>query len=435
MKIFHTADLHIGMKFNNYPEPIRSQLKQARLDVLGKMVSIANQQECNIFVVAGDLFDNINGNSKKVIGDVVTALKGFHGECVLVLPGNHDYDNNMVELWKNFRELSQDIHNMVFINQESPIYLTDFDLNAVVYPAPCHSKHSDVNNIGWIRNENIESDKDKNIVKGKDQAPIRIGVAHGALEGISPDLDSSYYNMSLAELEAAPVDVWLLGHTHLTYPIMNSNTNSITDPDKKTVTGWKVFNPGTPEPDGLDCKHTGNAWIITINDIKALNSDIKALNSDTKALNGNYIEVSGELVETGRYRFVDQSHKVSSREDLDRIGGALLGSQSEDTSGKIAGSHPGGILKNEPRFTIGRLRLRGKLEEEAFNYRHEVRRKLEEALGYLIFDDTEVGIKITGEMIHKEFSDGSFPEKLLSALSEDEEALQLAYELILEVKR
>src|SRR5665647_1647417 len=153
MKIFHTADRHIGMKFNNYPEPVRSQLKQARGDVLGKMVSIANKQECNIFVVAGDLFDSINGNTKKSIGEVVTALKGFHGECVLVMPGNHDYDNNMVELWNNFQELSQDIHNIVIINQERPYSLADWDLNAVVYPAPCHSKHSDVNNIGWIKEE------------------------------------------------------------------------------------------------------------------------------------------------------------------------------------------------------------------------------------------------------------------------------------------
>ena len=52
----------------------------------------------------------------------------------------------------------------------------------------------------------------------------------------------------------------------------------------------------------------------------------------------------------------------------------------------------------------------------------------------MIFDDSEVGIKITSEMIHKEFSDGSFPSMLLSALSDDEEALQLAYEMIMEVK-
>jgi len=412
MKIFHTADLHIGMKFNNYPEPVRSELKQARIDVLGKMVSIANKQECNIFVVAGDLFHSINGNSKKTIGEVVAALKGFHGECVLVLPGNHDYDNNMVELWKNFQELAQDINNIVFINQEQPTSLADWDLNAVVYPAPCHSKHSDVNNIGWIKDLDDITAKNTNANTDKNTAPIRIGVAHGALEGICPDLDSSYYNMSLAELAAAPVDVWLLGHTHITYPITNPATyqitNSASNPDKKNVTGWKVFNPGTPEPDGLDCKHDGSAWIITIDDNKAASVGHNAAGRTHK-------EISGELFTTGSYKFRDQRFAVRDKEDFEAI--------------------VGNILKDDPEFTIARLRFSGKLDEEAFHYREEIRRKLEETLRYVIFDDSEVGIKITSEMIHKEFSDGSFPEKLLSALSEDEEALQLAYELIMEVKR
>src|SRR5665648_758809 len=401
LKIFHTADLHIGMKFNNYPEPVRSQLKQARADVLGKIVSIANKQECNIFVVAGDLFDSINGNAKKTIGEVVTALKGFHGECVLVLPGNHDYDNNMVELWKNFQEISQDIHNIVFINQERPYSLADYDLNAVVYPAPCHSKHSDTNNIGWIKDANSDIYNDKFKEKDTDKNQIRIGIAHGALEGISPDLDSSYYNMSLAELTSAPVDVWLLGHTHITYP------------DKKKVTGWKVFNPGTPEPDGLDCKHTGNAWIITIGDTKAvdsgikalnhetkaldsetkaLNNDTKVLNTDTKAVNlvtktlnsvakalnsdtkpssGDHKEVSGELITTGSYRFKDQRHTVRNKADFEKIMGDLLkGDIPKDDLLKDDFLRDN-FIKDDPRNTIARLRIKGKLDEEAFNYRHE----------------------------------------------------------------
>src|SRR5665648_575637 len=429
LKIFHTADLHIGMKFNNYPEPVRSQLKQARADVLGKIVSIANKQECNIFVVAGDLFDSINGNAKKTIGEVVTALKGFHGECVLVLPGNHDYDNNMVELWKNFQEISQDIHNIVFINQERPYSLADYDLNAVVYPAPCHSKHSDTNNIGWIKDANSDIDNDKFKEKDTDKNQIRIGIAHGALEGVSPDLDNSYYNMSLAELTSAPVDVWLLGHTHITYP------------DKKKVSGWKIFNPGTPEPDGLDCKHTGNAWIITIGDTKAVDSDTeaanlgikavnsetkaldsetkaldydtKALNSNTKASSGSHKEVSGELITTGSYRFKDQRHTVRNKADFEKIIEGLL--KGDIPKGDVPKDDllRDDLIKGGPGFTIARLRIKGKLDEETFNYRHEVRQKLEEALACLIFDDSEVGIKITSEMIHKEFSDGSFPSMLL----------------------
>ena len=60
LKIFHTADLHIGMRFNNYPANIRDCLIEARFKVLDKMVQMANDQQCNLFVIAGDLFNNIS---------------------------------------------------------------------------------------------------------------------------------------------------------------------------------------------------------------------------------------------------------------------------------------------------------------------------------------------------------------------------------------
>ncbi len=47
LKIFHTADLHIGMKFNSYPTSIRDRLIEARFDVLDKMVQMANDEQCN----------------------------------------------------------------------------------------------------------------------------------------------------------------------------------------------------------------------------------------------------------------------------------------------------------------------------------------------------------------------------------------------------
>ena len=34
LRILHSADLHIGMSFNNYPEEVGQELQQARLDSL-----------------------------------------------------------------------------------------------------------------------------------------------------------------------------------------------------------------------------------------------------------------------------------------------------------------------------------------------------------------------------------------------------------------
>lgn len=367
IKIFHTADLHIGMKFSSYPDYIKGSLQQARLDVLMNMIQIANQENCNLFVIAGDLFDKIKGIDKKSISQAATYLESFQGECIVVMPGNHDYDNNLIELWTSFNKDACD--KLLYINDERPYDLNDYGLNATIYPAPCHSKHSKTNNIGWIKDHTMN------------QEQIHIGISHGAINGISPDMDLNYYNMTMDELHNTPVDLWLLGHMHITYPFNSS------------VTSEKVFNPGTPEPDGLDCRHKGNAWIINIDSDKKINAN---------------------TVTTGTYKFIDKDYDIEHREDLDGI--------LEE------------LISDAPEKTIARINLKGRVNEDVFNYRQEVYKKVEQIIAYLIIEDSNLGIKITPEKIHKEFSEGSFPQKLLLALSDDEDILQLAYELITEVK-
>ena len=58
LKIFHTADLHLGMTFGNrnYPEEVRRQLVEARYQTLERLVELANEAQCRLFLVAGDLF-------------------------------------------------------------------------------------------------------------------------------------------------------------------------------------------------------------------------------------------------------------------------------------------------------------------------------------------------------------------------------------------
>lgn len=366
LKIFHTADLHIGMRFNSYPEPLKTALKNARVDSVAKMVTEANQQKCDLFVIAGDLFDSIKAD-KKTINTVAKSLGGFHGDCVIVMPGNHDYDNGLIDLWQDFIKTVSD--KVLFLDEERPYSLTDYGLNAIVYPAPCHNKHSEENNIGWIKDEEM------------DEKTVNIGIAHGALEGLSPDMDKKYYGMGVAELNDIPVDIWLLGHTHITYPIMSP------------VSGEKVFNPGTPEPDGLDCKHGGVAWVITVDDEKI---------------------VKAETVSTGIYKFLDLEFNVHETKDLDAIVNRFK--------------------KENDKNTVARIKLIGRVDEDVFKYRLKIYAAIEKIIAYSIHDDDELLVKITKQKISKEFTDGSFPQKFLSDLLDDEEALQIAYEMVTEAR-
>lgn len=367
IKMFHTADVHIGMGFNRYPEPLKTALKKARVDVIAKMVAEANRQECDLFVVAGDLFDSIKSD-KKTISTVAASLGAFQGGCVVVMPGNHDYYDDKIDLWQNF---SKDAHDKtLFVNENRAYSLEDYHLNAVVYPAPCHSKHSETNNLDWIKEEDF------------DESVVNIGIAHGALEGLSPDLDNTYFGMGVQELNDIPVDLWLLGHTHITYPI------------KSPITGEKIFNPGTPEPDGLDCKHGGVAWVITVDDKKT---------------------VRAQTLATGIYQFLDREFSIRERKDLDAMQKFFEKEGNENL--------------------VARVRLNGRVDEDVYDYRLEVLAVIEKIIANLVFDDTGLGIKITKEKISKEFSDGSFPQKFLSLLLHDEEALQMAYELVKEARK
>jgi len=363
IRILHTGDLHIGMTYSRYPEAVQKLLSEARVEVLKTLVARANEENCNLFIIAGDLFDRLRVN-KSLVTKVMAILAGFGGEALLLLPGNHDYDDGTNELWRYISGNMPD--NMVLLNEDKVYSLTSHNLDVDVYPAYCHRKHSATNKLAWMK-ENQECDPQK----------INIGVAHGAVEGLSPDMQGEYFYMTVKELENIPVDVWLLGHAHVRYP------------DLEEVAGAAVFNCGTPEPDGLNFSRKGNAWLIDINEDK---------------------KISAQSLHPGIYQFYNLNCRVESEADFEKI----LRDVIDENAGR----------------KVVRLCLHGNIDEELMKRRNEYYQQLEENLLYFQVDDTKLGKKITKELIDQEFTVNSFPYRLLRRLADDGEALQLAYELI-----
>jgi DNA repair protein SbcD/Mre11 len=85
MKILHTADWHVGKVLKNQP----------RLDehkaVLANLVRLADSEDVDVVVVAGDLFET-STPSPEAQGLVMRTLLRLkrHGRLVVVLAGNHD---------------------------------------------------------------------------------------------------------------------------------------------------------------------------------------------------------------------------------------------------------------------------------------------------------------------------------------------------------
>jgi hypothetical protein len=208
---------------------------------------------------------------------------------------------------------------------------------------------------------------------------LALGIAHGSVEGLSLDPDGIYYPMTRRELASAPVDVWIIGHTHRPFP-------------EEGGVGKTLFVPGTPEPDGFDCEHRGGAWII-----------------DWAGDSG----LSYRRIETGKYRF--------HREDMRLTDGSSL-------------SRP--PIPDAPEHALLSLEITGALDREEYAKLPSLLEACKERLFYFQAKLEGVEEVVDARAVREEYAAGSMPYKLLMTFIEegDVEAAQLAYELIKEAE-
>ena len=88
LKILHSADWHLDSPFANFTDAQRSALKQAQRELPGKIAELCRREECDLVLLAGDLFDGRPG--RDTVNNVKKALERC-GVPVLISPGNHDY--------------------------------------------------------------------------------------------------------------------------------------------------------------------------------------------------------------------------------------------------------------------------------------------------------------------------------------------------------
>lgn len=371
LKILLTADVHLGMKYAAYPE-VQEELSEARFETFRRVIHLANEHQCDLLVVAGDLFDHHRVAERDILR-AAQILSESQGKLAIVLPGNHDFIvPGESKVWQKFKTNAGD--RVLLLEQQKIYSLNHYDLNANLYAAPCDAKHSNVNHIGWIKDEPRDS-----------TVKFHIGIAHGSLLGVSPDPDQKFYPMAEDELLKCGLDLWLMGHTdRMQYPTQVGPLH-------------RVFYPGTPEPNGFDCEHDGRVWIIQIDEEN---------------------KITAASFRTGKHRFLRQQTLVSTAADLEQI------LQQYSTT--------------DYRTVLLKLRLNGRLPKDAYVDLPKLKADLENHLLYVEVDTSEVRQAITVESINREFTESSFPHRLLTSLSKDaegNEALQTAYDLIQELRK
>jgi len=86
MKILHTSDWHLGKHLQNYPRHPEQQ------DVMDEICEIADREQVNAVIVAGDLFDTFNPpiESTELFYKTLKRLTNNGNRPVLAIAGNHD---------------------------------------------------------------------------------------------------------------------------------------------------------------------------------------------------------------------------------------------------------------------------------------------------------------------------------------------------------
>ena len=379
LKILATADVHLGKRFSTFPK-VQGELSEARFTCLERLVELANREACQLLVVAGDLFDR-QGVPKAEVARAARTLSTFEGPLAAVLPGNHDFRcGSGGTLWRTFRESAGD---RVLLLEDPRVYPLDhYGVQASLFAAPCDAKHSPRNAIGWITAVPCGASP------AAGEGSPRIGVAHGSVEGLSLDSEDHYFPMTREELRGAGLDLWIVGHSHAVYPPEGAA------PAAGAPAAEPLFVPGCPEPDGFDCRHPGNAWLLD--------------------LDGG--AVRSRRLATGTYRFHRETVRLDGTADPE----ALLRSYGGEGFERA----------------LVRLDLEGRLSRERLR---EVRALLGElSQSRFCFEVGEDRLRetIDAAAIDAEFTSGSFPHRLLRRLAAEgqEEALQAAYELLQEAR-
>lgn len=201
MKFLHTADWQIGMKAAHLGEA-GARVREERLAAARRVVEAAHASGAEFILIAGDIFED-NGVDRILVQKVADILAGSGGP-VYIIPGNHDplVPGSVWEhpAWKR-AFISTDngttgraAGEVMFLTQEQPVEIA----GGLLFPCPVRAKHSGRDPTAWIQASGGEG--------------IRIGLAHGTVEGIHQEEPD--YPIARNAAERAGLDYLALGHWH-----------------------------------------------------------------------------------------------------------------------------------------------------------------------------------------------------------------------------
>ena len=200
LKILHTADIHLGTKFSGLGNKGNLQREQLRATFKNVMATAINQ-EANIVLIAGDLFDD-NQQPQRNIDLVIEQFNLLKEKNIPVclIPGTHDsLDSSSIYRKVDFEGKCSNLK--IFTDEH--ISCKEYpDLDLTVYGKPNLSNRSYVSPLKGL--EPSTSSK------------FHIAMAHGAFY-IPGKAEEDDHVFKLEEVKASGMHYLALGHWHEVY--------------------------------------------------------------------------------------------------------------------------------------------------------------------------------------------------------------------------
>ncbi|MCG7199741.1 DNA repair exonuclease [Marinobacter pelagius] len=264
-RFLHTADWQMGRSFSRFETEDGAALVEARYAAIEKLAQLAVEQECDAVLVAGDVFD-AQAVSDRTIRRVFNATSVFKGPWIM-LPGNHDAA--LAEsVWTRARRLDAVPGNIHLALEAGVILLEEQRLAVLTAPLTQRHTYTDL----------TEDFKDRETPQGF----LRIGLAHGSVQGVLPDDVDSTNPIAPDRVDLANLDYLALGDWH--------GTKEINE---------RTWYSGTPEPERFRNNDAGYALVVTIPEPGAVP------------------EITSH--EIARYRWHQWRETLSVPSDLDRL--------------------------------------------------------------------------------------------------------------------
>ncbi len=238
LKLLHTADWHLGLRFRNFTEESEKKLTRARLDVLDRILLAAERYEVDAVLCAGDLFDEPLPQPEWWEQVALRLQKrNWKNRPVFLLPGNHD-PFIAESVWAADHKFRRMLPDWVHVVDRADFEFT-LPNDAVLYAVPCTSKAGQADPTGSIPKRAVGDER------------IRIGMVHGSTFDMKDRLTN--FPIAVDAAVTCGLDYLAIGDTH---------GFRYVPPDRRHP---PTIYPGAPEATAFDEKDPGSVAVVFVN--------------------------------------------------------------------------------------------------------------------------------------------------------------------------